>query len=58
MGLLPCSWRPLVVVLVIVVLILVAVLMALVIAAVLMVLIGGIGIIVSPALFSKTPTNV
>ena len=57
MGLLPCSWRSLVVVLVIVVLVLIAVLLALVIAAVLMVLIGGIGIIVSPALISKTPTN-
>ena len=58
MGLLPCSWRPLIVVLVIVVLVLVAVLMALIIAAVLMVLIGGISIVVSPILISKTQTNV
>ena len=58
MGLLPCSWCPLIVVLVIVVLVLVAVLMALVIATVLMVLIGGISIVVSSALVSKTHTNV
>ena len=50
MGLLPCSWRPLVVVLVVVILVLVALLMALVVAAVLMVLISGIGIVVSPVI--------
>lgn len=48
MGLLPCSRRPLVVVLIIVILILVALLMALIVPAVLMVLIGGISIVISP----------
>lgn len=48
MGLLSCSWRPLVVVLIVVVLVLVALLMALVVAAVLMVLVGSVGIVVSP----------
>lgn len=48
LGLLPCSWRPLIIVLIVVILVLVALLMAFVIAAVLMILVGGIGIVVSP----------
>ena len=47
-GLLPCSWRPLIIVLIVVILVLVALLMAFVVAAVLMILVGGIGIVVSP----------
>ena len=50
LGLLPCSWRPLVVILIVVVFVLVTLLMALVVAAVLLILVGGIGIVVSPVI--------
>ena len=48
MGLVPGSWRALIVVLIVVIVILVALLMALVVATILMVLVGSIGIIISP----------